>query len=269
MSTAGKPVATTLDWGIGCYEETARELEPVAEQVVQLARLEDRERLLDIGCGTGNAALLAARSGARATGVDPAPRLISVARQRAITEHLDASFVVGGAEDLPFAGDSFDVAVSVFGIVFADDAERAFAEMMRVLRVGGRALISAWSPDGAIHRMLGALGEALKEATGRERRRFPWHDPDAFRDLASGYRVAIESHEGRIAFTGSSPSEFFAHGEANHPMNLAAKPVLDRAGSYAAARERAIAVLEGANEAREGFRVTSRYRVFELTLVDR
>ena len=73
----------TLDWGIGHYEERARELEPAAAHVVNLARLGDSERVLDLACGTGNATLLAARAGAEAVGLDAASRLISVARERA------------------------------------------------------------------------------------------------------------------------------------------------------------------------------------------
>jgi 2-polyprenyl-3-methyl-5-hydroxy-6-metoxy-1,4-benzoquinol methylase len=72
----------TLDWGIGNYEQTAQELEPAARHVVRLARLAG-ERLLDLACGTRNAALLATRAGADVTGLDAASRLISVDRGRA------------------------------------------------------------------------------------------------------------------------------------------------------------------------------------------
>jgi cyclopropane fatty-acyl-phospholipid synthase-like methyltransferase len=54
-----------MDWGLGRYEDTARVLEPASVRVIKLAGLAPGERLLDIGCGTGNAALLAAQAGAR------------------------------------------------------------------------------------------------------------------------------------------------------------------------------------------------------------
>ena len=84
-----------IDWGTGEYEHTAAELEPVAEHVVSLAALQRGERVLDIACGTGNAALLAAHQGAVVSGIDAAPRLIQVARERAATAGLAATFVTG------------------------------------------------------------------------------------------------------------------------------------------------------------------------------
>ena len=91
-----------IDWDIGHYEQMALELGPVAEHVVSIAHLRRGERVVDLATGTGNAALLAAGAGARATGVDSAPRLIDVARNRAMSEGVDASFVVGDIQALPF-----------------------------------------------------------------------------------------------------------------------------------------------------------------------
>ena len=65
-----------VDWGAGEYEQTAAELEPAARHVVALAARAPGERVLDLACGTGNAALLAAAAGARVTGLDAAPRLV-------------------------------------------------------------------------------------------------------------------------------------------------------------------------------------------------
>src|SRR6476661_1655572 len=131
-----------MDWGLGRYEDTASALEAASIHVVDLARLVPGERVLDIGCGTGNAALRAAREGAETTGLDPAVRLIEVARGRAAAEGVDADFVVGQAESLPFEDASFDVVLSVFAVIFTADPERAISELLRVLRPHGRALVS-------------------------------------------------------------------------------------------------------------------------------
>jgi len=81
MTGSGQPPAA-IDWGAGHYETTAAQLAPAAA-AVQRASLRPGERVLDLGCGTGNAALLAARAGTTVTGVDPAARLLKVAQDRA------------------------------------------------------------------------------------------------------------------------------------------------------------------------------------------
>ncbi|HKN93646.1 MAG TPA: class I SAM-dependent methyltransferase, partial [Thermoleophilaceae bacterium] len=63
---------TPPDWGLGTYERTAEQLMPAAQAVVASAAPAAGERVVDVGCGTGNAALIAAERGARVTGVDPA-----------------------------------------------------------------------------------------------------------------------------------------------------------------------------------------------------
>ena len=162
---------------MGRYEQTAAELAPVAEHVISLADLKRGEVVVDLATGTGNAALLAARLGAVVTGLDAAPRLIDVARGRAAIENVEASFVVGDLEALPFDDCSFDVALSVFGLIFAGDASRAFDEMIRVLRPSGRALFSVWVPAGPIDAMVGTFGRAIAAATGSSRDASPGTTP--------------------------------------------------------------------------------------------
>src|SRR5687768_10158265 len=84
-----------LAWGVGNYEPTAARLEPATVVVVERAALRPGERLLDLGCGTGNAALAAARLGAEVVGVDPAVRLLDVGRSRAEAEGLSVTFQAG------------------------------------------------------------------------------------------------------------------------------------------------------------------------------
>src|SRR4051794_13197189 len=126
------------DWGLGRYEDTAGRLEPAARAVVERIAPAAGEAVVDVGCGTGNAALLAAERGARVTGIDPAPRLLEVARQAAAARGLDATFALGHAAALPLADGDADAVVSVFGVIFAPDPRAAAAEMARVTAPGGR-----------------------------------------------------------------------------------------------------------------------------------
>jgi SAM-dependent methyltransferase len=254
-----------IDWGIGRYEQTAGELEPVAEHVVSLAGLRPGERVVDLATGTGNAALLAARIGAVVTGLDAAPRLIDVARERAAGEGVQASFVVGDVAALPFGDGSFDVALSVFGLIFAADPSRAFAEMIRVLRADGRALLSVWVPAGPIDAMVGTFGRAVAAATGSTPNRFAWHDSEAVGELAVRHGAHVRVHDGLLRITAESPEAYFAANERSHPMSVAGRPVLEHAGSYSQVRQRALAILREGNEDPEGFRVSSPYRIIEVS----
>jgi ubiquinone/menaquinone biosynthesis C-methylase UbiE len=114
----------TLDWGLGNYEQTAAQLLPAARVVVDRAAPTPDERVVDVGCGTGNAALLAAARGARAIGVDPATRLLEVARDAAAARGLNATFALGDAESLPVDDRAADVVLSVFGVIFAPTRPR-------------------------------------------------------------------------------------------------------------------------------------------------
>src|SRR3954464_10882647 len=115
-----------VDWDRGEYEDTADELPPAAEHVVQWAQIASGDTVLDLGTGTGNAALLAARAGANVTAVDPSPRLLEVARQRV----GEGEFVVAKAEDLPFADRTFDRVISMFAVIFTEDPEQAASEIL-------------------------------------------------------------------------------------------------------------------------------------------
>ncbi len=253
-----------IDWGLGQYEHTAVELEPVARHVVSLAAPAPGQRVLDLATGTGNAALLAGRAGAEVTGIDASPRLIAVAQRRAAAAGLQASFLVGDVGVLPFADGAFDVALSVFGLIFAPDAERAFAELIRVLAPGGRGVISAWVPAGPIDAMAGTFVRAMAKLTGAAPARFDWADPSAVGELARPHAAEISFHDGKLKITASSPEAYFEAHEQTHPISVASRPILERADAYSEARAHALDALRDGNEDPQAFLVTSPYRVIEV-----
>ncbi len=253
-----------IDWGAGHYEQTAVELEPVAQHVLAVADPRPGEPVVDLATGTGNAALLAARAGAEVTGLDSAPRLIDVARDRAAAEALEVSFVVGDVLALPFDEHAFDLALSVFGLIFAPEPQRAFDEMMRVLTATGRAVFSAWVPAGPIDAMVGVFSRALAAATGPGLPRFPWHDPASIEELAAPHRARVTVHDGQLKVSAASPDAYLEASERGHPMSLAGRPVLERAGTYGEARAQALEILRRANQDPHAFAISSPYRIFEL-----
>jgi SAM-dependent methyltransferase len=254
-----------VDWSVGRYETLADQLGPISEHVIALAAPRANETLLDIACGTGNAALLGARSGAIASGVDNAERLIEVAAARAAAAGLTANFAVADAEALPFADAAFDVVVSVMGVIYAPDARRALAEALRVLRPGGRAFVSAWCPGGAIDAMVGVMMSGLAEVLGPSPARFRWGDADAVGAFARELGADASFHDGSLAFTADSPEAYLAEQERDQPSFHWSRQVLAEHGSDPEPlRSRVLAALREHNEAPSAFRATSRYHVIEL-----
>ncbi|MBL8550202.1 MAG: class I SAM-dependent methyltransferase [Hyphomonadaceae bacterium] len=96
------------------------------------------ETALDVGCGEGRFCRALNASGVRATGLDPTSALIEEARRR----DPSGRYVLGRAEDLPFADASFDLVVAYLSLIDIEDADAAMAEMARVLKPGGALLIA-------------------------------------------------------------------------------------------------------------------------------
>ena len=253
-------MSTTCDWGVGRYEDTAARLEPAARVVVEQAAPVPGEHVLDVGCGTGNAALLTAARGARVTGVDPAPRLLEVARGRA--HGRDASFAVGHAGALPLGDGEADVVLSVFGVIFAPDPTAAAAELARVTAPGGRIVLSAWLPEGAMHDAVRVAGEAVREALGAPAGPppFPWHEPVALAALFAPHGFAVTVAEESLTFTAPSPQAFVDE-QSKHPMAVSGRAALGPRGGSEGVERRMLAIYDDANEDEEAFRVTSRYVV--------
>src|SRR4051794_31856542 len=256
-------MAASPDWSLGSYERTAAQLLDAAWAVVDRAGPAPAEAVLDVGCGTGNAALLAAERGARVTGVDPAERLLAVARRQAQARGLDATFAAGEAAALPLDDGAADVVLSVFGVIFAPDAQAAAREIARVTAPGGRVVLSAWIPTGAMTSAVRVAREAIARATGAPAGPppFAWHDAGALAGVLGplGFDVTVE--ERTIAFAGPSPEAFLEAEYANHPLWLAARGLLEPRGEHEAVRAQALAVLQDGNEDPAAFRVTSRYVV--------
>ncbi len=252
-----------MDWSVGRYETTARRLLPVARVVVERAAPAAGEHVVDVGCGTGNATLLAAARGARVTGVDPAKRLLTVARQRAAAQGLEATFLDGVAEALPLDNAGAQVVLSVFGVIFAADAPAAAAEMARVTAPGGRILLSAWNPQGAISACVGVFAAAIARVVGVPSGPppFPWHDGDALAGLFGPLGFDVTMDEEALAFTAASARAYLDVELQDHPLSVAGLAVLEPRGEAQALGERALGILEAANEDPDGFRVTSRYVV--------
>lgn len=128
-----------------------RVVRPLGELALDAARLAPGERVLDVGCGCGDTTLaVGERVGpsGRVVGVDVSGPMLERARERlaeAKGDRAETTFVLADATTFEPEG-SFDVAVSRFGVMFFDDPTRAFANIARALRPGGRLAFVCWRP---------------------------------------------------------------------------------------------------------------------------
>ena len=154
-----------------------------------------------------------------------------------------------------------DVVLSVFGVIFASDAAAAAAEMARVTAPEGSIVLTAWIPEGGINDCVGVFQKAVVAAIGLPPGPppFAWHDQNALAGLFGPHGFSVIVEPGQLAFTATSAREYLEIQGRDHPMSVAGRALLESRGEGEAVGERALGILEAANESPGSFKVTSRY----------
>jgi SAM-dependent methyltransferase len=236
---------TQFDWSLGEYEWTAADLLPSARALVAAAEIQPGERVLDIGCGTGSAALLAAEQGGLVTGIEPAVRLREVAQRTAGQRGLPVSVLDGTAAAIPLADGVADVLLSNFGLIFAPDPQAAVAELARVTALAGRILFTVWLPGGVLNQLNAITIAAMSRLTGRGQLdgMFNWHDPNALSGLFRPHGLAISVSERELEIAVPSAEAYWRNRLVKHPIGSTVFPVLEKAGVLGQVRADTLALL--------------------------
>ncbi len=138
------------------YEDyqVAHQFRHFARDLVTRAAVQPGERALDIACGTGVVARLAAPlvgPNGSVVGLDLSPSMLAVAHERADAEGVVIRWQEGDASALPFDEASFDLVLNQQGLQYIPDKSAALHEMCRVLVPGGRAFVATWAPLAENH----------------------------------------------------------------------------------------------------------------------
>jgi SAM-dependent methyltransferase len=184
---------TRAVWAAGDFPAVARTLLwDVGQRLVQRIGIGIGEDVLDVACGTGNAAIRAAEAGGRVVGVDLTPELFTAGRREAAQAGVTIDWVEGDAEALPFEDASFDVVLSTFGCMFAPRHQVAAAELARVLRPGGRLGVCSWTPEGVQGEFFRTLGAYAPPAPAFVQPPLLWGTEQHVQEIFTGTGVRLE-----------------------------------------------------------------------------
>ena len=191
-------------WSKGDFAMVANLVYFPSEQLAETLEIVPGERVLDVASGSGNAAIAAARrSWGNVVSSDYVPALLERGRERAAAERLEIEFVEADAQDLPFEDASFDVALSVFGAMFAPDQQKTADELLRVVKPGGRIGMGNWMPRRRRRHDVQDDLEARAAAARACPRRSLWgteeHVRELFGDGISDLRPSAASRASRSA----------------------------------------------------------------------
>jgi ubiquinone/menaquinone biosynthesis C-methylase UbiE len=153
-------------WSSGDYAVVGTTLSITGELLCEAADVRPDQRVLDVAAGNGNASLAAARRWADVTSTDYVPALLERGQARAAADGLKMRFQEADAEDLPFADGTFDVVLSVFGVMFTPDQEQAAQELLRVCRPGGTIGLVSWTPESFIGQVFRTIGKYIPPPPG-------------------------------------------------------------------------------------------------------
>ena len=194
-------------WSTGDYAVIGITLQIVGESLAEACDVRTDERVLDVAAGNGNATLAAARRGARVTSTDYVPTLLERGAERAKADRLEVKFQVADAEQLPFEDASFDVVLSTFGVMFTPDHAKAAAEMLRVVRPGGRIGLTNWTPEGFIGQMFKIVGKHVPPPAGAASPLL-WGTADHLKKLFGGEASTVDVQKRMFTFRYRSAAHF-------------------------------------------------------------
>jgi SAM-dependent methyltransferase len=242
--------AQRATWAAGDYGALSRYIADVGERTVERAGVGPGTRVLDVACGTGNAAIPAARAGARVTGLDLVPGLLEGGRRNAAAADVEIDWVEGDAEKLPFEDGSFDRVLSTFGHMFAPRHRRVADEMARVCRKDGLIVTATWDPEGVAGKIFAASGSYMPPPPEYASPPILWGSEDHVRELFGSAATGFEFERHVTMLEWDSLEGFADFFMGRFPPMVTARALLGE--RFAEMRDRIVTIWQEANEADDG-----------------
>jgi SAM-dependent methyltransferase len=209
-------------WALGDYAAVADEVIPATGPVlVEAMHLGPDDRVLDVGAGSGNASIPAARAGADVVASDLTPALLDVGRAAA-EEGLSITWEEADAEALPYEDGSFDAVISCVGVMFAPHHQAAADELTRVCRSGGRIGLLSWTPEGFIGQMFATMKPYAPPPPAGAQPPPLWGSEDHVRDLlGDGVRDLEMTRQPLRVDNFATPADFREYFKARYGPTIA------------------------------------------------
>ncbi len=145
-------------WASGNYSAVVTDVvAPLGPILVDAAGIKPGDVVLDVAAGSGNAAIPAARAGARVIASDLTPELLETGQKLAAEAGVQLTWEAADAEALPYGDSEFDAVLSCLGVMFAPHHQTSADELIRVCRPGGTIGLLSWTPSGFIGQMFATM----------------------------------------------------------------------------------------------------------------
>ena len=210
-------------WASGNYPAVATELiAALGPELVRACGVRAGRRVLDVGAGSGNAAIPAAVLGAAVTASDLTPELFETGRRIAAERGVKLEWVEADAEALPFEDDSFDVVMSCVGAMFAPHHQDTADELIRVCRPGGTIGMINWTPEGFIGNLFKTMAPYAPPPPAGATPPPRWGTEEHVRELFGDQVTALDLQRQQIVMDRCpDPTEFREYWKRNYGPTIA------------------------------------------------
>src|ERR671919_1187479 len=198
-------------WALGDYNRYTRELDiqQIGRDLVDACGIGAGQRVLDVGAGTGNVAILAAEAGADVVASDIAVENMKAGEREASERGVELEWIEGDAQALPFGDGEFDVVTSSAGAMFAPDQEAVADELLRVCRPGGTIGMANFTPSGLAADFFGLLAAYLPPPPPDAPSPLVWGDENHVRALFGDRVSSLEASKRELVETiTGTPAEY-------------------------------------------------------------
>lgn len=195
------------------YNDISRGLAGGIEHAIHRLGVKSDERVLDLACGTGwvSRSIADHFPGVEVLGLDIASELVASAEARAAAQGLKINYRVGDAETLPYEDDSFDAVISTWGVMFVGKPENAAAELGRVIKKGGRIVLTTWKPDSTVFEMFTVMKAYMPTPPSPPPPSpFAWGNPDRIKELFAA-QFDLKFEDGVTTFYAPSPDAAYEY----------------------------------------------------------